>query len=152
MDDERLHRAPLRWRLPRDRRSFARWSAAAVLLCLAWLTLQTRPEAPPASCARPTGPVQRVGATRPPAGSVGVPLTVASHGAAAVLRAGDHVDVLRADSRGVVVVGPDLRVLVVGSASAEGDTTDLYVAATPAIAAQLASVPDARFTVTVRSS
>jgi hypothetical protein len=82
---------------------------------------------------------------------VGVPLTVATHGAGAVLRPGDRVDVLRADPRGAVIVGRDLSVLSVGIPSVAGDSTDLYVAAAPTVALQLASVPDARFLVTVRS-
>ena len=143
---------PPRFGLPRPRRAtLFRWAAATALLVLAGLVLLAGSPAPPVV----TGcrdPVLRPRRPVPPAGMVGVPVSLAA-GAAGVVRAGDRIDVLAtAADRLPVLLAADVLVLSVQTAGdGAGDGATLYIAARPDPAQRLAGVaPDARFAITVR--
>jgi Flp pilus assembly protein CpaB len=149
-DGERLDRAPFRFPRPR-RRALARWAVAAGLVVLAALVLfaggPVREVA--AECPEAPSPDRPV----PPPGSVGIPVDLATAGAAGVVRAGDRVDVLTtAAGRTAEVVAENVLVLSVQAADrAVTDGTSVYVAAPPATARRLVGVaPDVRLAITVR--
>ncbi|MFG1921052.1 hypothetical protein [Cryptosporangium sp. NPDC048952] len=90
----------------------------------------------------------------PPHGAVGFPLRLPDPAVLAVIRAGQHVDVLvrpDGDTGTADVVAADLAVLCGVGAAGEPDGV-LYLAVSPAQAAALAAIgPGARLSVTVRS-
>jgi Flp pilus assembly protein CpaB len=84
---------------------------------------------------------------------VGVPVDLATAGAAEVVRPGDRVDVLQvAAGRVAVVVADNVLVLSVHAADqALADGASVYLAAPVALARRLVGVaPDARLAITVR--
>jgi hypothetical protein len=152
-DRERLDRAPIRLPLPR-RANLVRWSVATALVALAALVLLagTPTNAPP-GCREPPpslpGPVRTSARPVPPPGTVGVPVTLAAAGAAGIVRAGDHVDVVTGTGS---VLAEDVLVLAVRAAlDGAPDGAGLYVAAPVATARRLAGVaPEVPLAITVR--
>ena len=149
-DDERLDRAP--FRLPRPRRgAVLRWSVATGLVVLAALVLFVGSPARHVTTGCPEVPSPR--RPVPPPGSVGVPVDLATAGAAEVVRPGDRVDVLQvAAGRVAVVVADNVLVLSVHAADqALADGASVYLAAPVDLARRLVGVaPDARLAITVR--
>jgi hypothetical protein len=152
-DRERLDRAPFRLPVPR-RANVLRWSVATALVTLAALVLLAGTPTPPQSgCREPPplrpDPVRTSTRPVPPPGTVGVPVTLASAGAAAVLRAGDRVDVVTGTGSLLAENVLVLAVRAVGDGAADG--AGLYVAAPVATARRLAGVaPEIPLAVTVR--
>jgi Flp pilus assembly protein CpaB len=128
-----------------------RWAVAAGLVVLAALVLLAGSPVRQVATACPETP--RLGRPVPPPGSVGVPLDLATAGAAGVVHAGDRVDVLATGEDRVTELLA-ANVLVLSVQAAEHSVTDgasVYVAAPPATARRLAGVlPDARLAITVR--
>ena len=170
-DDGRLD--PVRWRRP-GRGMLIRLTAVAALLATAATVSWSHPQScgtptgaaavspalsstaaasPPNASASATGGPSGAQAGSPviPEGSVGVPVRLADPTALALVRPGNHVDLLRLDDEGGDTTAVATAALVLNVTGASDPTTGgLLLALTPAEAHQAVATPKHGFAIVIR--
>lgn len=167
---------PVRWRRP-GRGMLIRLTAVAALLATAAAVSWSHPQ----SCAPPTGAaavsraptrpaaapqssvsendtatvaptIDQAGSPVMPSGSVGVPVRLADPTALALVRPGNHVDLLRLNGEGGDTTAVATAALVLDVTGANDPTTGggLLLALTPAEARQAVATPQHGFAIVIR--